>query len=85
MARGHRADHGRGQRDRGQQRLRVGGEPTTTEASETGGDSEGASDSATAGSDTGKDGCACAADPGASGWGVLALLLPWLGRRRRRG
>lgn len=61
-----------------------GGESPTTEASETGGDSEGASDSATAGSDTGKDGCACAADPGASGWGVLALLLPWLGRRRRR-
>lgn len=66
-------------------RLRVGGEPTTTDASETGGGSEGASDSATAGSDTGKGGCACAADPGASGWGVLALLLPWLGRRRHRG
>ncbi|PCC72214.1 MYXO-CTERM domain-containing protein [Nannocystis exedens] len=61
------------------------GEPATTDASETAGDSEGASDSATAGMDILKDGCACAADSRAGGWGVLALLLPWLGRRRRRG
>ncbi|MBZ5708649.1 MYXO-CTERM sorting domain-containing protein [Nannocystis pusilla] len=44
----------------------------------------GASDSGTAGMDTDKAGCACASGPAGDGWGLAALLLPWLGRRRSR-
>jgi MYXO-CTERM domain-containing protein len=43
-----------------------------------------ASDSDTAGTDTDKGGCACATGPVDSGWGIVALVLPWLTRRRSR-
>jgi MYXO-CTERM domain-containing protein len=58
------------------------GSASSSEGSD--GSEGGGSDSDTAGTDTDKGGCACAAGPTDGWWGLAALLLPWLGRRRSR-
>lgn len=60
------------------------GESDSSGSDSTSSSDGGASDSETAGMDTDKGGCACASGPTDNGWGLAALLLPWLGRRRSR-
>jgi len=60
------------------------GDSESSESDSTSSSEGGASDSDTAGTDTDKGGCACSSGPTDGWWGLAALLLPWLGRRRSR-